>query len=171
MTSQNHDRHNEILSFPDLLTSEDLPDLNQVVYAEDQDPSILTDAGLVALYYVRFLERLYIKERMLEMLYQVRQMIEGRIPTLVPGQISPNAEYAAHHEGAACAILITVAHSPAYDQWRDGSRLYLTAARILLGRAKARLAQNPADREAAAIVRYTRETLRRDPETGAPVPR
>lgn len=168
MTGPKRDSHNEIVSSLDLTASEDLPNLDHVVYADDQDPSILTDAGLVALYHVRFLERLYVQERMLEMLYLVRRMIEGRIPTLVPGQISPNAEHATHHEGAACAVLVTAAHSPAYGHWRDGSRLYLIAVRFLLGRAKTRLAQDPTDAEALAVLRYTRETLRRDPGTGMP---
>lgn len=171
MTNPEHDSHNEILSSLDLTASEDLPNLDHVVYTDDQEPSILTNAGLVALYHVRLLERLYIQERMLEMLYVTRRMIEGRIPTLVPGQISLNAEHATHHEGGACGILITAAHSPAYDQWRDASRLYLIAARILLGRAKTRLVQDPDNAEALAVLRYTRETLRRDPETGMPAAR
>lgn len=162
-----HDPQEEIFAF-DPMGSEDLPSLDHIVYADEQDPSIPTDTGLVALYHVRLLERLYIGERMAEMVYEVRRMLQGRIPTLVPGQISPNAQSAIHHEGAACAVLIAVAHSPAYDQWRDGGRLYLIAARILLGRARACLAQDPTEAEALAVLRYTRETLRRDPETGVP---
>ena len=164
------DSNEEIFAL-DFTTSEVLPNLDHIVYADDQDPLVLTDAGLVALYHAKLFERLYVGEVMAAMAYEARRTIEGRVRTLVPGEVSENTSGAIYHDGASSSILIGVAHSPAYSYWRDGSRLYNIAARILLGRAKIRLALNPTDAEALAVLLYTRKTLRRDPETGVPAAR
>ena len=159
----------------DLTASEALPDLSGIVYTNEQDllrttRETLTDAGLLDAYYGKVFERLYVGEQMAQMVYEVRRSLTGRILALVPGEIATDTASSLRHEGGADLVLAAVHVLPAEKHWRGAVRLYKVAARILLGRAKARLANNPGDREARVLVRDTRQSLTRHPDNGKPRP-
>lgn len=152
----------------DLTASKGLPDISGVLYTSEQDPfrGTLTDAGLVDAYYGKVFERLYVGEQMAVMAFKVRRFLAGRTLALVPGEIAADTYSSLRHEGGADLVIAAVHALPAGKHWRGAVRLYKVAARILLGRAKARLANNPGDREARVLVRYARQSLRRHPDTG-----
>ena len=126
-----------------------------LVYADDQDPRILTDAGVVSLLHSRFLERAFIGEAMACRAWATRRHLleqEG-------ADHRDASEAQAAHRGAA-ELLVMLASAIAVS-FRGAPRLERVAARILLGRARARLGRDPSDREARAIAVGASHELRR----------
>ena len=158
----------------DLTASEALPDLSGVVYTNEQGllrttRTTLTDAGLVDAYYEGIREAL---RRRSDGPDGLRSPPVPRRPLVCSRtrEITADTASGLRHEGGAYLVLAAVQVSPAEKHWRGAVRLYKVAARVLLGRAKARLANNPGDREARVLIRYTRQSLKRHPDPGKPRP-
>ena len=129
---------------PQAFIGSEPPDAAPIAYADDQDPSLLTDAGLVALAYARRLERAYVYARMQAVMGSVE---EGHL-------WRPLALMRAHHEGG-CSIVVHVAElSAAPDLFRGPERLDRIAGRILLGRARRALRADPEDPLPRAIIEH-----------------
>ena len=130
-----------ILEPQDFIASDPL-DTTSVVYAEDQDPSLLTEAGLVATAHARRLERAYVYARMQAVMASVEEGHLFRSPVLAR----------AHYEGG-CSIVVHLAElSAAPGPFRGPERLDRIAVRILLGRARRVRRDDPEDPLPGAII-------------------
>ncbi len=138
MTEPPSPHREEIFAFSIEPPDEHLP---EVPLADDQDPSALTGAGIVAARAAALVERAYVGERMAAHVYFLRWGALWR-DTDEPYQ---------RHDGAAELLIFLRRALPAPSPPRGAERLDRIAARILLGRARARLADDPEDAEAEAV--------------------
>ena len=113
-----------------------------LVYADDQDPRAFTEAGVVADRVAALVERAYVGERMAASVHYLKW-----------GQLWHDTHDAyLRHDGAAELLVFVRRAVPAPSLPRGAARLDRIAARILLGRARARLAVDPADTEAEIVI-------------------
>ena len=150
-------RRDEIFAFPLEAPNDPRLDVLSVVYADDQDPPILTEAGVVALFHARLIERAFVGEAMARDAWATRSHLIAQDG----GDASSASEAQAAHRGAAelLAMLAPAMNVP----FRGITRLDRIAGRLLLGRARARLARRPDDREARALALNTLRGLGRRP--------
>ena len=145
----------DLFAFPIETPNRSGAEASGLLYADDQDPKILTDAGVVSRLHSRFLERAFVGEAMARRAWATRRHMlvqEG-------ADHRDASEAQAAHRGAA-ELLVMLASAMAVG-FRGAPRLERVAARILLGRARARLGRCPSDREARAIAVATARELRR----------
>lgn len=124
---------------------------SEIPLADDQDPSALTEAGVVAARVAALVERAYVGERMAAQVYLLRW----------GGLWHDTHEAYLRHDGAAELLVFLRRAVPAPSIPRGAERLDRIAARVLLGRARARLAADPEDAEAAAVADAMRGELGR----------
>ncbi len=139
MTEPPSPHREEIFAFSIEPPDEHLP---EVALADDQDTSALTGAGIVAARAAALVERAYVGERMAAHVYFLRWGELWRATDDEPYQ---------RHDGAAELLIFLRRALPAPFPPRGAERLDRIAARILLGRARARLADDPEDAEAEAV--------------------
>ena len=144
---QSHARE-EIFAFGIEPPGESLP---EVPLADGPDPSALTEAGVVAARVAALVERSYVGERM-----------AANVHYLKWGEFWHDTRDAyLRHDGAAdLLVFLRRAVSAPYPP-RGAERLDRIAARVLLGRARARLVADPDDAEAAAVADAMRGELGR----------
>ena len=144
---QSHDRE-EIFAFGIEPPGESL---SEIPLAGDQDPSALTEAGVVAARVAALVERSYVGERM-----------AANVLYLKWGEFWHDTHDAyLRHDGAADFLVFLRRALPAPYPPRAAERLDRIAARVLLGRARARLAADPDDAEATAVADAMRGELGR----------
>ena len=137
-----HHRPDPLLLDPDAFIASDPVDTSTIAYADDQDPSILTDAGLVASSHARHLERAYVYAKTQAIICAVEDDRPRR--TTILGR--------AHHEGACSMVAHLAELSAAPGLFRGTARLDRVARRILVGRARRILRDDPEDPLPRAIL-------------------
>ena len=157
MTEPPSPHRGEIFAFPSEAPDDPTVDVSGVVYADDQDPSMLAEAGLVSLFHSRLVERAFVGEAMARDAWATRRHLTAQEGADDRG----TREAHAAHRGSA-DLLAMLAPAMAVP-FRGVSRLERIATRLLLGRARARLARRPDDREARAIAVNALRALGRRP--------
>lgn len=150
----------------DPLESKSLPDISRIAYAREEDDWALTDAGRVNDFYVKVLERLYVAEQMAAVSLEIHRSLAGRFKILTPGEVPKITQSIIKHAGASEFVHLAIYTLKISDHWRGPGRLCNISTRILLGRAKSRLAHDPDDTHAEQTLRQSRIALGRNPHTG-----
>ncbi len=121
--------------------------------SDDQDPNLLTEAGLLFARHLKVLERAFVGAELARLAWA------ARFDTGLVGKDDP---FYLLGEGATDALdLVAGGQFPAL--WRGVDRLERIAARVLLGRAGSRLRANPNEEDARLLVDAARAALARPP--------